>query len=132
MTELTEALAANRDAIQRALPKAEQQLADCRAHCAELEEEIRLARLIVSPAPLGTEPAPGPMTMHQAMVLVLGNHPDGLPAPEIAHEIERRNLYRRRDGNPAGLGQVHARTHNYPTLFVRDSGRIRLRNDSDS
>jgi hypothetical protein len=131
MSELKDALATSRDAIKRALPEAERELAECRAHCAELEESIRLARLIVSSNPSGEGPALAPTTMHQAMTLILRDHPDGLPAPEIAREIERRDLYRRRDGKPAGLGQVHARVHNYPKLFVRDSGRIRLRNDSD-
>jgi len=130
MSDLTEALAANRDAIARALPQAERELGACRAHCEQLEQEIRRAQLILS-SNLPNETPAAPRTMHEAMTLVLRDHPDGLPAPEIARLIEQHDLYRRRDGRPAGLGQVHARVHNYPKLFVRDSGRIRLRRDAD-
>jgi len=131
MNALTEALAVNRDAVARALPIAEQELAQCRARCAQLESEIRHAKLVLA-ADLGRANTPeGHQPLHDAMVLILRDHPEGLPAPEIARIVEQRDLYRRRDGGMAGLGQVHARAHNYPKLFVRDGGRIRLRRESD-
>jgi hypothetical protein len=131
MTALTEALAVNRDAVARALPIAEQELARCRARCAQLELEIRHAKLVLTADPGTGDAAVGRQPLHEAMVLILQDHAAGLPAPEIARIVEQRDLYRRRDGGFAGLGQVHARVHNYPKLFVRDRGRIRLRRESD-
>lgn len=127
MTALTHALTANRDAISLALPQAERELADCRRRCGELEEEIRRARLIVN----GERPPQAPMTLHEAMSFVLRDRPDGLPAPEILRKIVELSLYRRRDGGPPDIGQIHARVHNYPKLFVRDSGHIRSRRSED-
>jgi hypothetical protein len=132
MNELEKALASNRVAIEQSLPDAERELAECRARCQELEETIRRARLImggqVSPA-LGS--ADRPKNMREAMVMILREYPAGLKAPEIAAELERRDWYRRRDGRPADAGQVHSYAHDFPQWFVRDSGRIRLRDASD-
>jgi len=127
VTALTNALTANREAIALALPQAERELVDCRRRCNELEEEIRRARLIVGE----DSPPRAPMTLHEAMSFILRDQPDGLPAPEVLRRILELNLYRRRDGGAPDLGQIHARVHNYPNLFVRDSGRIRLRRSED-
>jgi hypothetical protein len=127
LSALRNALTANREAIALALPEAEQELADCRRRCDELEEEIRRARLIVGQ----DRPQQGPMTLHEAMSFVLRDLPDGLPAPEMLRAIVELNLYRRRDGGPPDIGQIHARVYNYPKLFVRGGGRIRLRRSEE-
>src|SRR5436190_183406 len=41
-----------------------------------------------------------------------------------------RELYRKRDGSPVELNQVHARANNYPSLFEKDGAKIRLREES--
>jgi hypothetical protein len=54
-----------------------------------------------------------------------------LSASEIADEINRRKLYtRKKDDLPVPPSQISARANNYPYLFVRDAGEIRLRRTS--
>lgn len=125
MNDLARALAANRAAVAAALAPAEAELAECRQRCAELEDSIRRARLIVDGP--GEPESVRQMTLHEAMITVLQERGTPLSAPELADEIERRGLYHRRDGRPAGGGQVHNRVNQYPNLFVRDSGLIALR-----
>ena len=42
-------------------------------------------------------------------------------------DIYRRALYRKRDGSPVEVNQVHARTSNYTALFEKDGAKIRLK-----
>lgn len=61
------------------------------------------------------------MTLHAAMQKVLRESPTGkLRAGEIITEIERRNLYRMRDGRIPESQQIHARANHYPELFGKD------------
>lgn len=131
MSALTEALAVNRDAVARALPAAERELAECRARCEQLDADLRRAKILLASGPGWEGSTAGRQPLHEVMAAILREHSEGLPAPEIAHIVDERDLYRRRDGGKAGLGQVHARVHNYPKLFIRDRGRIRLRRDDD-
>src|SRR5688500_6818565 len=127
---LDAALASNRSAVAEALPEAERELVECRARCAALEDSIRLARLIVGGGVrLSNDAAPAPGTLREAMESVLRGRSDGLAVPEIASEVERRDLYRRRDGRPAPGGQIHSYVHNYPDVFVRKGGRIYLKEE---
>ncbi len=128
MNKLDDALASNRSAVAKALPEAERELAECRARCAALEESIGLARLITGDIATSSADASSQQgTLRDAMVTVLRGRDSGLTAPEIATEVERKGLYRRRDGRPAPGGQIHSYVHNYPDVFVRDGGRIRLK-----
>jgi hypothetical protein len=65
------------------------------------------------------------MTLHEAMARILN---DGRThtASEIAAKINKQKLYIRKDGQPLRASQVSARAKNYPGLFVRTAGRIRL------
>lgn len=47
-------------------------------------------------------------------------------AVDLAAEIDRRKLYRMRDGRPVEAQQIHARVGNYPHLFTRNGTFIRL------
>jgi hypothetical protein len=61
------------------------------------------------------------MTLHAAMVKVLRESPNGrLRAAEIIAEIERRGLYRMRDGRIPESQQIHARAGHYPDLIGKD------------
>jgi hypothetical protein len=60
------------------------------------------------------------MTLHEAILQVLHDHKRGMNALDLAEEINRRQLYSRRDGNPLEPGQVSARINRYPSLFNRD------------
>jgi hypothetical protein len=52
---------------------------------------------------------------------VLTESPEGkLRAGEIIAEIDRRGLYRMRDGRLPESQQIHARASHYPDLFDKD------------
>ncbi len=117
--------------VQAALDAALTERERVEARLRDLDAEIALARKWLgddapaAPAPAGSS---GSLSLHGAMELVLREHGGGGMKPaDLAEEIERRGLYRRRDGLPAGSGQVQARVSNYPRLFERAGGLIRLR-----
>jgi hypothetical protein len=116
-----------RDAALASLPEMERKLEECRARCRQLEDEMRLTRLIASFGASEPGSTPGPRTLHDAMKLVLEEHQSGLRPAELTDEIYRRALYRTRAGATPTINQIHSRVSGYPSLFVRDEGRIRLR-----
>lgn len=65
------------------------------------------------------------MKLHEAMAQVLAGQ-EGLTSSEIASEINRLCLYTRGDGQLVPSSQISARANNYPNLFFRAGGRIRL------
>lgn len=74
-------------------------------------------------------------TLHKAMEDVLRGGPTkGMRAADIAAEVDRRHLYRMRDGRPVEPQQIHARAGNYPQLFVRRGVNIAIveKHDKDS
>jgi hypothetical protein len=61
------------------------------------------------------------------MAEVLRSAPAGmLRAGDLAAGIERRRLYRMRDGRPVEAQQIHARVGHYPHLFAKEGTFIRL------
>lgn len=52
---------------------------------------------------------------------------DWMRTRDLAYEIARQGLYRRRDGLPASVNDVSARVSTYPGLFVREGYVVRLR-----
>jgi HB1, ASXL, restriction endonuclease HTH domain len=123
---LVQALDASRGEIESALREAEQELASLAARRVELERLIRRAR-----AALGEEePPPGHVTLHDAMAIVLREQPDRqMTVRELAAEINRRRLYRKRDGSLLEASQVHARAKNYSRLFEKSRSVVRLRTE---
>lgn len=126
LIELKNALLANRDGIEAALDSAVAELERYRAKCAELEGLIERGRLVLGVA----EPKMEPLTLHAAMEIVLRDYDGGLSAPELARELNKRRLYRPRNGGPVEPGQIHARAGAYQGLFARQQGRIILRSGS--
>lgn len=117
----------DRVALLVAIKQTEGELAGYREKCRELEELLAQARALVEPARTrGGGAASRRMTLHRAMQEVLAQHPDGLSAPDLAAEINRRRLYLRRDGGPVDVPQVHARTQAYEDVFTRRDRRILL------
>lgn len=100
----------------------------------ELESRIALTEQLLGLVRSGDGPsdARSPddargMTLHDAMVLVLRESDLGmLRAGDIAQEIDRRHLYRMRDGRPVEAQQIHARTGHYPHLFQKEGTFIKL------
>jgi hypothetical protein len=52
-----------------------------------------------------------------------------LTARELTDAVNKRGLYRRRDGSPVEVNQVHARTNSYRAVFEKDGANIRLREE---
>ena len=50
-----------------------------------------------------------------------------MTARELADAVNQGGLYEKRDGSPVEPSQVHARVHKYGRLFIRENGRVRLR-----
>lgn len=126
---LREALDEARPRLETALEQAESELAELDARRDELLDLIARAK-----AALGEDHSTvsgakdSPQTLHEALALILrehGNEP--MTARELADEVTARGLYRKRDGSPVEINQVHARTKNYSTMFAKEDGRIRLR-----
>ena len=66
-------------------------------------------------------------TLHEAMRKVLQSAPGRrMLAADLAAAIDRRGLYKMRDGRPVEAQQIHARVGHYGHLFERDGQGIRL------
>jgi hypothetical protein len=135
MESLERALTANRADVERELRKAESELEALRSRELALESAIARARYLLGleklPAAARTSPgsrAVSHQPLHDALILILrDNDNQPMTARELADEVNRRQLYRKADGSPVEVGQIHARVHNYERLFTREGGRIRLR-----
>lgn len=122
-TEVRSLVAAHVDEIVADLDRARHELAHRRGEVAELERRVGQLEGLVALA----EPefqiegiAHGEaITLHEAMVVVLRDAEHGLRAGDLAAEINRRRLYRMRDGRPVEAQQIHARVGNYGHLFKK-------------
>jgi hypothetical protein len=125
---------ATREELGEAIAEAETELADLQAKEQELVALIGEARRLLGNA-AGTS-VPGPMTperpptLHHAMAIILrAAGDDGLTGRELRDAINQRQLYRRHDGAPVPVNQIHARANSYPAIFEKRDGRIRLRKE---
>ena len=67
------------------------------------------------------------LTLHEAMRKVLQSAPGRrMLAADLAAAIDRRGLYKMRDGRPVEAQQIHARVGHYGHMFERDGQGIRL------
>lgn len=121
--------------IRSDLEDASQSLVRARSDVARLEHEVAALEAVVALAsedPAVPPPAPGSrvpsrLTLHEAMRAVLQDEVSHrLRAGDLAAEINRRGLYRMRDGRPVEAQQIHARVGHYPQLFQKDGTYIRL------
>jgi hypothetical protein len=126
LDRLTEALERNRDEVRTALEEAQAELEQLEQRRAELDRLIARAR-----AALGEETRVeerGDLKLHEALELVLSkSKTDGMGVGDLALEINRRNLYRMKDGRPVEASQIHARVSNYKHLFEKNGSIVRLR-----
>ena len=72
------------------------------------------------------EPRQSSMTLHEAIKVVLEEAGHPMSTREIAVEVNRRGLYRKKDGSEVTDFQVHGRTKNYPKLFQREGTTVSL------
>lgn len=126
---LEQLLEGQRPAWESAIKEAEAELVELRSREDQLLALIRRARVALGEQDAGLADGPEPSTpkLHEAMATVLRERGEPLTGRELADEINRRGLYRRKDGSPLPLNQVHARASNYGDLFVKEDGRIGLR-----
>ena len=113
-----------RPEVEAALARARSELQGIDRRRRELLGEIERAEAWLGTeddnpeAPEKEEKTLASMTLHGAMEAILREW-GPTRITKLAEEIDRRGLYKRRDGRPAGAHQVHARVHNYPDSFVR-------------
>jgi HB1, ASXL, restriction endonuclease HTH domain len=122
------ALDANRAAIEAGLDEAERELAELQERERELQALIARGRATLGEQLDGAPASDEPRTLHEAIKLVLeeaGNR--WMTVRELAEAVNRRGLYRKRDGSSVEANQIHARTRNYEAMFEKDGPRIRLR-----
>jgi hypothetical protein len=128
---LKEALAMSHAAIEEGLAEARAQLDELRTRENELEALIARGEAALGSAPVADE-AEGRLTLHEALEQILRGHENRwMTVQELAEEINRRGLYRKKDGSPVEPNQVHARTKNYDAIFEKNGPRIRLRGAVD-
>jgi hypothetical protein len=129
MSDLADALNQSREIVRSAL-------ADARAELAALDDRRSelLALISQGEAALGEarrDAGTTAMTLHEALMQILrenGNVP--MTARALADAVTDRDLYRKKDGSPVEINQIHARTNNYHDLFEKDGPLIRLREES--
>ncbi|MHB1446207.1 MAG: hypothetical protein ACYCTI_00405 [Acidimicrobiales bacterium] len=121
-------VAIHRDEIRADLEQARQSLRRSQEACGDLQRHVDLLEglLAVTGPPTVTVESRG-RTLHEVMVVVLEDEPYGLRAGDLAAEINRRGLYRMRDGRPVEAQQIHARVGNYSELFAREGTFIKLK-----
>jgi hypothetical protein len=119
-----------REKVEAGIAEAQQELVALEKRRQELEELIAGARAWLGEDEVGElEPETQGerrvgYTLHEAMELVLREHPEGMRAPDLARMIDSRRLYKGREGKAAGPHQIHARVYNYPKLFTRENRLI--------
>ena len=101
-----------------------------RGEVTTLEREVAVLESLLELASGSDAASDSPdLTLHAAMAAVLEEQPQGmLRAADLAREIERKGLYRMRDGRPVEAQQIHARVGHYPHLFAREGTFIKLAN----
>jgi len=126
MSDIAAALQKSRQIIEAELAEARAELAGLEARREELEALIAQAEAVLSGSPArDTEPR---LTLHDALAMILREHGDApMTARELAAAVNVRGLYRKRDGSPVEVNQIHARTNNYDELFEKEGPLIRLR-----
>lgn len=67
------------------------------------------------------------MYLHEAMREILASAAGHRLTPsDLCEQVDRRGLYRMRDGRRVEVQQIHARVANYPELFRRAGGYVEL------
>lgn len=128
MDQVRDVALANIEELQGDLDQARHLLERARSNSAELEREVAWLESLLTLAEGGEDSAAATgVTLHQAMEVVLRQAPAGmLRAGDLAAEINRRHLYRMRDGRPVETQQIHARVGQYPHLFAKEGTFIKL------
>jgi hypothetical protein len=129
LADVSRVVAANIDELKGDLDHARHALLRARHDVDQLERQVASLEALLELAS-DRETSEGNslrLTLHDAMVAVLRSTPGGrLRAGDLAEAIERRGLYRMRDGRPVEAQQIHARVGHYPHLFAKEGTYIKL------
>jgi len=113
---------ANRDEVEQDLAAARRFRDHVRTDLDQAERRVASFEFLLSLA-TGSGRAVQRTTLHEAMRLVLQSAPGRrMPAGDLAREINRRGLYRMRDGRLVEPQQIHARAGNYDWFDRSDRG----------
>jgi hypothetical protein len=127
--DLTDVVSRHARELRARIDRDRHLLAERQVETAELERRLAAEEWLLESSP---EQAPtqetSRLTAHGAMAEVLRTAPQYKMRPvELAAEINRRGIYRMRDGRPLETQQIHARVGNYPDMFERDGAFIKLK-----
>jgi hypothetical protein len=133
-SHLEEALAMSQAAIETGLADARTELEELQARQAKLEGLIARAEAALGMADGEAErDGEGHMTLHAALEQILRENDNRwMTVRELSDEVNRRGLYRKRDGSPVDPNQVHARSKSYEDFFEKSASRVRLRVAADT
>ncbi|MGH8545465.1 MAG: hypothetical protein ACREX3_17930 [Gammaproteobacteria bacterium] len=127
--EIGQVAAANVEELNADLDQSRHALKRARAEVHHLERQVTSLEALLELARQDDSDEPGPpgLTLHAAMAAVLRDVPEQmLRAGDIAAEIDRRGLYKMRDGRPVEAQQIHARVGHYPHFFTKVGTFIKL------
>lgn len=66
------------------------------------------------------------MTLHEAIEKLLLQNGRSMTTTEIANELNNLKWYKKRDGSTISPFQIHGRTKNYPSIFIRNGSTVSL------
>ena len=111
------------------LDRAGHTLQRSKAETEQLDRQVDLFERLLALASVPDTAASdaGGLPLHATMVTVLRDAPQHmLRAGDLAAEVNRRHLYRMRDGRPVEAQQIHARVGHDGHRFVREGTFIKL------
>lgn len=132
LDDIRSVAASRRDEIEADLDRARRALVRNAEERAELERARAFAERLLGLLDDGdqsevTRTTASGLTLHEAMAQVLREAPAGmLRAGDLAAEVNRRQLYRMRDGRPVEPQQIHARIGHYGHWFEKEGTFIKV------
>lgn len=127
--EIGQVVEANVEEIRGDLDQARHALKRTRLEVGQIERTVAFLESLLELAGRhgSSEGESQSLTLHEAMTVVLESVPEGkMRAGDLAIEVDRRGLYKMRDGRPVEAQQIHARVGHYPHLFVKEGTFIAL------
>ena len=130
--DLADVVSRHEEELRSRIDRDRRLLEEQRAEAAQIERRLAAEEwLLESSADQSPTRQTLPLTAHGAMAEVLRTAPQHKMRPvDLAAEINRRGLYRMRDGRPLETQQIHARMGDYPDMFERDGAFIKLKTNS--
>lgn len=126
---LERAMEFDRVELQVGIDEAEAEVARLKTEIAQKEALIRKARALLEggTADLSEGASGARLTLHEAMrIVLLEGENTPMSARALADEVNRRDLYKKRDGSSVEINQIHARVNNYPQILKKDERGIYL------